>query len=91
MEQLLTHVGMRGITHVNPGVGSMCRSLAAPRHIKVSYSHVCVKTEVNSMLGDLPSGLHHWDCPGLPLQSKLAHVETPKVDTQTKYPESIRS
>lgn len=81
MEQLLTHVGMRGITHVNADMGSVCHSLAAPKYFKVNYSYACMKTEINSMSGDLPSRLHCWYCLCLPWQSELAHMERPKVET----------
>lgn len=48
MEQLLTHAGMQGITHVNSDTVWMCHSSAAQQYLKGGYSHV--NTETNFLL-----------------------------------------
>lgn len=55
MEQLLTHAGMQGITHVNPDMVRMCQSLAAWKYLKGGYrlNVFFMKTETSSVVGDL--------------------------------------
>lgn len=56
MEQLLTQIGMQGITHLNLNVGSVSQ-VSCTEAPSRNYSHNCMKTEIHSLWGDLCSRL----------------------------------